>query len=157
VPHSGIRLLPRVLGVEARGRVRVPDLGSRQPEVHRRSESLPAQAAPLASASQRLGPVTGDARPAREAERQRLRRRDADPILEQLRAWLDATRPGALPKSALGTAVGYAMNNWAALKRYRDKGYRAIDNVIAPYYTSYVGWRVLGRCFTSGSASLRSA
>ncbi len=76
-------------------------------------------------------PAERNARVARAAERRSLRQRDADPILEALKAWLDATRPSALPKSALGTAVGYALNNWAALKRYRDEGYLAIDNNLA--------------------------
>lgn len=76
-------------------------------------------------------PAERTARRAREAERQRLRQRDADPILEALKAWLDATRPSALPKSALGTAIGYSLNNWAALTRYRDEGYLAIDNNLA--------------------------
>ena len=34
----------------------------------------------------------------------------------------------ALPKSPLGTAIGYASNNWAALRRYLEQGYLAIDN-----------------------------
>jgi transposase/uncharacterized coiled-coil protein SlyX len=76
-------------------------------------------------------PAERTARRAREGERTRLRRRDADPILETLKAWLDATRPSALPKSALGIATGYALNNWAALTRYRDEGYLAIDNNLA--------------------------
>ncbi|MBI1383210.1 MAG: IS66 family transposase [Planctomycetaceae bacterium] len=76
-------------------------------------------------------PAERTARRAREAERQRLRQRDADPILAELKAWLDAMRPSALPKSALGTAIGYALNNWAALTRYRDEGYLAIDNNLA--------------------------
>ena len=70
-------------------------------------------------------------RTAREAERTGLRQRDADPILETWTAWLDTTRPTALPTSAPGTAVGYSLNNWAALTRYRDEGDRAIDNHLA--------------------------
>ena len=76
-------------------------------------------------------PSERNARRAREEERQRLRQRDADPILTELKAWLDATRPSALPKSALGIAIGYALNHWAALTRYRDKGHLAIDNNLA--------------------------
>jgi hypothetical protein len=34
----------------------------------------------------------------------------------------------ALPKSVLGQAVGYALNNWEALHRYLEQGYLAIDN-----------------------------
>ena len=33
-----------------------------------------------------------------------------------------------MPKSVLGQAVGYALNNWAALIRYQEQGYLAIDN-----------------------------
>jgi hypothetical protein len=33
-----------------------------------------------------------------------------------------------LPKSPLGQAIGYALNNWAALQRYLEQGYLAIDN-----------------------------
>ena len=35
------------------------------------------------------------------------------------------------PKSPLGTAIGYASNNWAALRRYVEQGYLAIDNNLA--------------------------
>lgn len=73
-------------------------------------------------------PADVAARTAREEERHRIRQRDAKPVLDALKAWLDATRPGALPKSPLGVAVGYATNNWAALERYADRGYLAIDN-----------------------------
>jgi hypothetical protein len=33
-----------------------------------------------------------------------------------------------LPKSPLGEALGYALNNWAALVRYTEAGFLAIDN-----------------------------
>src|SRR3954469_2019145 len=33
-----------------------------------------------------------------------------------------------MPKSPLGVAVGYALGNWAALTRYTDAGFLAIDN-----------------------------
>ena len=38
-------------------------------------------------------------------------------------------RPTALPKSPLGQAIGYALNNWEALHRYLDQGYLAIGRV----------------------------
>lgn len=76
-------------------------------------------------------PAERNARMAREAERRRVRQRDADPLLAELKGWLNATRPSALPKSPLGVAIGYALNNWAALTRSRDEGYLAIDNNLA--------------------------
>src|SRR5262245_32852869 len=64
----------------------------------------------------------------REEQRRHLRQRQAEPILAELKRWLDEERPRALPKSALGQALGYALNNWAALARYLEQGYLAIDN-----------------------------
>jgi transposase len=64
----------------------------------------------------------------REEQRRRLRQGQAEPILAELKRWLDEERPRALPRSALGQAVGYALNNWAALARYLEQGYLAIDN-----------------------------
>jgi transposase len=64
----------------------------------------------------------------REEHRRQLRQRQAEPILAELKRWLEEERPRALPKSALGQALGYALNNWAALARYLEQGYVAIDN-----------------------------
>lgn len=64
----------------------------------------------------------------REEQRRDLRQRQAEPVLTELKTWLDEQRPKALPKSPLGQAIGYALNNWVALKRYLEQGYLAIDN-----------------------------
>jgi hypothetical protein len=55
----------------------------------------------------------------------------AVPILGQFHAWLAAERPEVLPKSPLGEAMGYALNNWEALRRYTEAGFLAIDNNVA--------------------------
>jgi transposase len=34
----------------------------------------------------------------------------------------------ALPKSRLGTAIGYALRNWSAVARYTEDGCLKIDN-----------------------------
>ena len=36
-----------------------------------------------------------------------------------------------LPKSPMAEALGYALNNWAALVRYTEAGFLAIDNNVA--------------------------
>ncbi len=41
---------------------------------------------------------------------------------------LNKYEPGALPKTPLGGAIGYATNNWAALKGYLEEGFLALDN-----------------------------
>jgi transposase len=64
----------------------------------------------------------------REDQRRQRRQQQAGPILSALKGWLDEQRPQALPKSPLGQAIGYALNNWAALGRYLEQGYLAIDN-----------------------------
>jgi hypothetical protein len=51
--------------------------------------------------------------------------------LEQFHQWLLAQRPEVLPKSPMGEAIAYALNNWEALRRYADAGFLAIDNNVA--------------------------
>lgn len=75
--------------------------------------------------------AAAEQRRVREEQRRSVRARESEGVLSDLRAWLDATRASALPKSPLGSAIGYATNNWAALARYRDEGYLAIDNNLA--------------------------
>lgn len=67
----------------------------------------------------------------REEQRREQRQAEAKPVLEELRKWLDKERAGALPRTPLGQAIGYARNNWAALGRYLDEGWLAIDNNLA--------------------------
>jgi hypothetical protein len=63
-----------------------------------------------------------------DAQRLQMRQDLAVPILGQFHAWLTAQRPEVLPKSPMGEAVGYALNNWEALRRYTEAGFLAIDN-----------------------------
>jgi transposase len=66
-----------------------------------------------------------------DAQRLQMRQDLAVPILEQFRKWLGAQRPEVLPKSPMAEALGYALNNWAALVRYTEAGFLAIDNNVA--------------------------
>lgn len=66
-----------------------------------------------------------------DAQRLQMRQELAVPILEQFHQWLLAQRPEILPKSPMAEAVGYALNNWAALVRYTEAGFLAIDNNVA--------------------------
>jgi hypothetical protein len=67
------------------------------------------------------------------SDEQRLQMRQdlAVPILGQFRQWLEARRPEVLPKSPMGEAIRYALNNWAALLRYTEASFLAIDNNVA--------------------------
>jgi transposase len=66
-----------------------------------------------------------------DAQRLQMRQDLAVPILGQFRTWLAAQRPEVLPKSPMAEAIGYALNNWAALIRYTEAGFLAIDNNVA--------------------------
>jgi transposase len=73
-------------------------------------------------------------RPAADfTEEQRLQMRQdlAVPVLEQFHTWLKAQRAEVLPKSPMGEAIGYALNNWSALIRYTEAGFLTIDNNVA--------------------------
>jgi len=61
-------------------------------------------------------------------ERYALRQTHAVPILEEFKQWLDDEIEGVLPKSPLGKAMNYALNQWPKLIRYCDAGYLEIDN-----------------------------
>jgi transposase len=73
-------------------------------------------------------PAAQQQRRAREEQRRQLRQLQAEPVLTELKRWLEEQRPQALPKSALGQAIGYALNRWEALRRYLEAGYLALDN-----------------------------
>jgi transposase len=66
-----------------------------------------------------------------EEQVRRMRQDIAVPILEKLHTWLESQRAEVLPKSPLGEAIGYALNNWSALVRYTESGILAIDNNVA--------------------------
>jgi len=66
-----------------------------------------------------------------DAQKLQMRQDFSVPILGGFRQWLEAGRGDVLPKSPLGEAIGYALNNWAALVRYTEAGFLAIDNNVA--------------------------
>ncbi len=57
-----------------------------------------------------------------------LRQKHAKPILGKFKTWLDAQALVVLPKSAMGDAIGYALNQWKALNVYLEDGDLNIDN-----------------------------
>jgi transposase len=66
-----------------------------------------------------------------DAQRLQMRQDLSVPILGQFHAWLTAQCPQVLPKSPMAEALGYALNNWAALVRYTEAGFLAIDNNVS--------------------------
>ena len=59
------------------------------------------------------------------------RRQHAGPVLTAFAGWLAEHRPRVLPKSAIGEAFTYAMNQWPTLGVYLTDGRLTIDNAAA--------------------------
>jgi len=60
--------------------------------------------------------------------RRLLRQEKSGPLLDGIERYLLAEQPKVLPKSPIGEAIGYALGNWTALKRYTEDGDLEIDN-----------------------------
>lgn len=78
-------------------------------------------------------------------ERKTIRQQDAVPQLQTIRAWLDKTLHGALPKGALGKALAYLDRNWDKLTVYTQDGRLNIDNnpaenAIRPFVLGRKNW-----------------
>jgi len=65
------------------------------------------------------------------AERKAARQQCSLPVMNEIKAWLDRQQPLVLPKSLLGKAITYALNQWKRVMVYLDDGRLAIDNNIA--------------------------
>jgi transposase len=94
-------------------------------------------------------PAEAAQRQEREEQRRRQRQEQAQPVLDALQQWLTQHQGQALPKSPLGQAIGYALNNWEALCRYLEQGYLSIDNNLSERTLRVVAlgrnnWGVLG-------------
>lgn len=63
-----------------------------------------------------------------EKERKKLRKECSKPLLKKLRKWLVYHQSRASPKSHLGGAIRYALNNWEALNTFLEDGRIEVDN-----------------------------
>lgn len=71
-----------------------------------------------------------------------LRLARSKPIFDQWKAWLDAEKPKCVPKSPLGAAVRYTLNQWQYLTRCLTDPKLPLDNNVAERHLRIVG---LGR------------
>ena len=84
------------------------------------------------------------------AVRGALRQRDAAPVWDRMRCWLDGDAlQRVLPQSAIGKALGYLRNQWSALRVYLGDGRIPIDNdqseqIIRPLTVGRNNWMFLG-------------
>lgn len=82
-------------------------------------------------------------------ERQLLRQEKAKPILDKFKIWLEKTHAGVPPKSNIGLAIQYAINQWDMLITYIDYGECEIDNNliennIRPFALGRKNWLFMG-------------
>jgi transposase len=90
----------------------------------------PACCLPVLERIRKLYAIESESREAGEDAEARQRRRieHAKPVLEELKGFLESQRDRVLPRSGVGEAVVYALNNWTALVRYLEDGDLEIDN-----------------------------
>jgi transposase len=61
-------------------------------------------------------------------EKYLIRQAQSKTILDKIKAWLDLHSDQVIPKSLIGKAVGYAINQWETLIVFVEDGRLAIDN-----------------------------
>ncbi|MBK9964844.1 MAG: transposase [Holophagales bacterium] len=88
----------------------------------------PKRADPLLGMIAALYAVEAEAKGLTADEREALRDERSRPLLARIHERLLQARADVLPKSPMGQAVTYALNQWAALQRYLEDGRLAIDN-----------------------------
>jgi transposase len=67
-----------------------------------------------------------------------IRQEKSAPIMAAFKGWLDELAPGVAPKSALGKAIGYCINQWGKLARFLDHpdippDNNRVENAIRPF------------------------
>jgi transposase len=91
-------------------------------------DSAPERAHAALAWIRKLYDVEDEAKGLEETARQQLRQEKSLPLLRDFETWLRQPPPDVLPKSPIGQASAYALNNWQALVRYTEAGFLAIDN-----------------------------
>ena len=76
----------------------------------------------------RLFAIERDLKDATPEERYTVRLERSRPILDAFSAWLSTQRQRVLPKSALGQAIAYCLNQWEKLEAFMKDGRLELDN-----------------------------
>lgn len=78
-------------------------------------------------------------------EKYNIRQEKSQPLLNDFKKWLDKTILQVLPKSAIGKAIQYSLNQWHKLSGYTKSGDINIDNnraerAIKPFVIGRKNW-----------------
>jgi transposase len=116
------------------------------------------RAAQMLSFVHELYAVEDEAKPLTNDERRALRQTRSVPILGQIKLWLDAEREIVLPRSPMGEAFTYVLNQWSALNTYTQEGFLNIDNNAAERALKRVAigrknWLFAGNDYAGGTAA----
>ena len=57
-----------------------------------------------------------------------MRAERSQPVMNELRSWLETEQPRHLPQGPMGQAIGYALNQWDALTRFLEDPRLPVDN-----------------------------
>ena len=95
---------------------------------HNARSSDPVRAHYVLGCVRQLYAIEHDAKDFSADARRTLRQEKAKPILDKMKEWIDAEQSHVLPKSPIGEAVQYTLNQWKALNRYLEDGDLDIDN-----------------------------
>lgn len=91
-----------------------------------------AHASPVAAeALRRIGElyaIESEVRGRAPDERKQVRQARARPVLDSMREWFESVRAKLSNKSAVTSAIAYALGRWPAMLRYCDDGLLEIDN-----------------------------
>lgn len=85
-----------------------------------------------------------------DEERKELRSNESMPLLLALKEWAEKALPTVPPKSKIGSALGYLLNEWPHLIRYCEEGFLKIDNnraenAIRPFAVGRKNWLCVSR------------
>ena len=86
-----------------------------------------------------------------------LRQEQSKPVAEKFEEWLKTAADEVLPKSPIGQAIAYAQAHWAALTRYLDHGFLAIDNNAAERRCGRSPWVGRTGCTSAATGAGRTA
>jgi transposase len=116
------------------------------------------RAAQMLSFVRALYAIEDDVKQLSNDERRDLRQVRSVPILADIKAWLDGERAIVLPRSPMGEAFTYVLNQWDALNVYVREGFLNIDNNAAERALKRVAigrknWLFAGNDFAGGTAA----
>ena len=145
--YSGLRAKPQIHGVAcwAHARRKFADV------IKVAGTKKPGKAHEAMSRIQKLYRIEAQARDEQLTHQQRyeLRQKNAKPILDKLKPWLEQSIDQVPPKSVIGKAIAYALKQWPYLAAYVDHGEIEIDNnlvenQIRPFALGRRNWLFVG-------------